>query len=138
MHISRTAYFLLGVIGFFVLYSCNRADELPGIKRRINEIAQRSAPQEQFHGIPPEGIGGDPILNRQKNRNISPIKIETYSVAQIATMPSQKLEGTQKETRKYWSTEAKAYAEKWENKGVMVEGYLVKARKSGPESANGN
>ena len=137
MHISRKFFLVLGFTCFF-LSSCNRSDELHGIKKHINEIAQNSAPQEDFGGVPPEGIGGDPISNKQKNRNIQPIKIEMYSVAQIASIPSQKLEGTEKDSRKYWSAEAKAYAEKWENKGVMVEGYLVKARQTGPESANGN
>lgn len=138
MHISRTCFFLLGFAALFVLSACNRTDEVHNIKKRINEIAQSSAPEEDFHGVPPQGIGGDPLLNRQKNRNVPPIKIENYSVAQIATIPSQKLERTNDDTRKYWSDGVKAYVEKWENKGVVVEGYFVKSRMSGSESANGN
>lgn len=91
-----------------------------------------------FNGIPPEGKGGDPLLNLQKNRTTIPEKLETYSVHQILAIPSTKLEGTDDNTRKYWSEEAKHYAAKWESKGVVVEGYLVKARESGRESANGN
>ncbi|HEY6170680.1 MAG TPA: hypothetical protein VIX80_00340 [Candidatus Kapabacteria bacterium] len=91
-----------------------------------------------FNGIPPEGKGGDPLLNLQKNRTTIPEKLETYSVHQILAIPSTKLEGTNDNTRKYWSDEAKQYAAKWESKGVVVEGYLVKARESGKESANGN
>ncbi len=91
-----------------------------------------------FNGIPPEGKGGDPLLNLQKNRTASPEKFESYSVHQILAIPSTKLEGTDDNTRKYWSDEAKQYAAKWESKGVVVEGYLIKARESGRESANGN
>jgi hypothetical protein len=90
-----------------------------------------------FNGIPPEGKGGDPLLNLQKNRTTIPEKLEPYSVGQILAIPSTKLEGTDDNTRKYWSDEAKQYAAKWESKGVIVEGYLVKARESGRESANG-
>jgi hypothetical protein len=39
--------------------------------------------------------------------------------------------------RASWEPEAKAYAAKWESKGIQVEGYLVKAREGGKESANG-
>lgn len=91
-----------------------------------------------FHGIPPEGKGGDPLLNMQKNRTALPEKTETYSIHQILAIPSTKLEGTNKDTRKYWSEQAKQYAAKWESKGVIVEGYLIKARESGRESANAN
>ncbi len=127
------------ILSIFCLFisACTKSEELPGLKRRINELVQKSAPQEKHDGIPPEGVGGDPLLNRQKNRDVSPMKIETYSIAQLLTIPSEKLRGTNDDTRKYWDADAKAYAEKWENKGVMVEGYITKARESGLESANG-
>lgn len=113
-----------------------------GTKRQKPQPPVYSGPTQDtslyFNGIPPEGKGGDPLLNLQKNRTTIPEKLETYSVHQILAIPSTKLEGTNDNTRKYWSDEAKQYAAKWESKGVSVEGYLVKARESGRESANGN
>lgn len=97
----------------------------------------RSDSSAYFHGIPLDGIGGDPILNRQKNRTTEPPKIETYSIAQVLAIPSSRLAGTQDSLRSGWDPEAKAYAAKWESKGIQVEGYLIKARESGKESANG-
>jgi hypothetical protein len=90
-----------------------------------------------FDGIPPEGIGGDPLLNLQKNRTALPEKFEQYSIPQIIAIPSQRLEEMGEKQRRNWSDEANKYAAKWENKGVMVEGYLIDAKRMGRESANG-
>lgn len=95
-----------------------------------------TAPKD-FHGIPPEGIGGDPLLNKQKNRWSAPAEVTTMTVSQIINLPHDELSKQGAKDRVRWSSAAAAQASESENKGVQVEGYLAKVRESDEETANG-
>jgi len=90
-----------------------------------------------FHGIPPEGIGGDPILNRQKNRWTPPDSIRDFSITDIFSFPHQELDIAGKKYRDSWSAAASAQVEQSERFGARVEGYLIAVKQTGPESCNG-
>jgi hypothetical protein len=94
------------------------------------------APKD-FHGIPPEGTGGDPNLNREKNRWAAPAAIEEMSVAQVIALPHDELSAMGRESRSRWSSAAAEQASANENRGVQVVGYLAHAKESGAEACNG-
>jgi len=95
-----------------------------------------TAPND-FHGIPPEGIGGDPELNREKNRWAASVDFAQLGVSQIISLPHDVLDAMGKEKRSRWSSSAIDQAAKNENRGIQVIGYLAHAKESGPESCNG-
>ena len=95
-----------------------------------------NAPSD-FHGIPPEGTGGDPNLNREKNRWAAPAAIEEMSVAQVIALPHDELSAMGRESRSRWSSAAAEQASANENRGVQVVGYLAHAKESGAEACNG-
>ena len=94
------------------------------------------APKD-FHGIPPEGTGGDPNLNREKNRWVAPAKILEMSVTQVIALSDNELSAMGKESRSKWSSAAVEQASANENRGVQVVGYLAHAKESGSEACNG-
>ncbi len=89
-------------------------------------------------GVPPEGIGGDPYLNIQKNRMSLPKKFEEYSVEQMIGLRHIILDGQGRQLRKNWTLEASRYLESMESIGARLTGYLIYAKESGPESCNGH
>ena len=95
-----------------------------------------SAPSD-FHGIPPEGTGGDPELNKEKNRWAASAEFIPLSVSQIISLPHDALDLTGKEKRSRWSSSAIDQASANENRGVQVVGYLAHAKESGSEACNG-
>lgn len=92
---------------------------------------------EFLSGIGPEGIGGDAILNRLKNRTTIPDEVSDYTVAQLIAIPNDVLYQEGRRRREKWYPSAKLYAEKIETRGSRVTGYLLRAKQSGIESANG-
>lgn len=83
---------------------------------------------------PPEGDGGDPILNRQKNRTADPPHPKTQAISAFLRENTPDLH-----TRKFrseFTPAQKAYVDAREKTGVMLEGYLLDAHQSGPETAN--
>jgi hypothetical protein len=86
-----------------------------------------------FHGCPPEGDGGDPELNRLKNRvdegNYTPVPFD--SIARLPWPP-----GVENNRRTRWSASDRATVARWEGIPVAVEGYLAAAKTQGPESPN--
>ncbi|MDP4229081.1 MAG: hypothetical protein Q8916_01600 [Bacteroidota bacterium] len=94
------------------------------------------APKD-FHGIPPEGTGGDPDLNRKKNRWVAPIDVTPMTVSQVIGLPHDDLSLMGKESRSKWSEAARAQAAASESRGIQVVGYLAHAKESGAESCNG-
>lgn len=94
------------------------------------------APKD-FHGIPPEGTGGDPDLNRQKNRWAAPAEAAEMSVSQVIALPHDELSLMGREMRSKWSTPAASQAAMNENRGIQVVGYLAHAKESGSETCNG-
>ena len=94
----------------------------------------RQSPQEiTFHGCPPEGDGGDPTLNRNKNRvdsgNFQPTAFNT-----ILNLPWPK--ATEKKAHADWSSADQQQVAQSEGLPVMVEGYFALARQEGPETPN--
>lgn len=83
---------------------------------------------------PPEGDGGDPILNRLKNRSLPPISVKPITVAQFMHDLTPNL-GTPK-YRNRFSAEQRAIVDGAERTAVALDGYLLAARQSGPESCN--
>ncbi|HYM21277.1 MAG TPA: hypothetical protein VEW28_09805 [Candidatus Kapabacteria bacterium] len=91
-----------------------------------------------FHGIPPEGDGGDAMLNKLKNRWSAPVSATPMSVDEIIGFTHNDLDNAGRGHRGEWSDDALAQASGKEKLGVTVEGYLIAAKESGPESCNGH
>ena len=107
-------------------------------KQEASQPQTAQAPGATFHGIPPEGDGGDPDLNKLKNRWTAPQTTRAYSVNDIMSFAHDKLDNAGRERRDRWSRAALAQASEYESQGVTVEGYLIAAKESGPESCNGH
>ena len=95
-------------------------------------------PGATFHGIPPEGDGGDPDLNKLKNRWTAPQTTHAYSVEDIISFPHDAIDNEGREHRERWNNSAASQAGKFESQGVTVEGYLIAAKESGQEACNGH
>jgi hypothetical protein len=100
----------------------------------LPDMPNKPEPKEiTFQGCPPEGDGGDPALNRLKNRvdqgNYVPVSFD--AIASL-TWPN----GTERRDRADWSAEDTAAIARYEGIPVAVEGYLAAATESGPESTN--
>jgi len=97
----------------------------------------RSGAPEQLAGVGPDGTDGDPILNRLKNRATAPATVKDYNVDQIIAIPNDILEQEGRRQRSNWYPAARLHAQQYESLGARVTGYIVKAKQSGLESANG-
>jgi hypothetical protein len=87
-----------------------------------------------FKGCPPEGDGGDPALNRLKNRvdeanNYYPIPFDA-----LVQLPWPK--AVERKDRDKWSSGDAEAVSRYEGIPVSVEGYLAKSTLEGPESCN--
>ena len=77
-----------------------------------------------FEGCPPEGEGGDPLLNLLKNRDIVPPIISPFEIGDlIATLP-QDLPTSRRKNWKQVDTDRAAI---WESKGVLVDAHRSEA-----------
>ncbi|MBI1822752.1 MAG: hypothetical protein HYR80_01340 [Nitrospirae bacterium] len=83
---------------------------------------------------PPEGNGGDRILNRLKNRMVPPTTYEEMAVNQFLSSLTPDLH-TPKYRNKF-SLAALHYVDQNEKRGIALVGYLIAAKQSGPESTN--
>ncbi len=90
-----------------------------------------------FHNLPPEGIGGDPALNRQKNRWAQPTSYNDVTIDQVMSFSHGALSDAGEKDRSKWSSSAIAEAHEHEDQGVRLEGYILAAKESGLESCNG-
>jgi hypothetical protein len=86
-----------------------------------------------FRGCPPEGDGGDPQLNRLKNR-IDDGNYITVPFDTIARLPWPS--GVEDNRHSRWSAHDRAAVSRYEGIPVAVEGYLAGAKVEGPESPN--
>jgi hypothetical protein len=87
-----------------------------------------------FKGCPPEGDGGDPELNRLKNRvdeanNYYPVPFD--ALVQL-TWPKS----IERKDRAKWPGSDKEAVSRYEGIPVSVEGYLARSTLEGPESCN--
>ena len=87
-----------------------------------------------FGGCPPEGDGGDPALNRLKNRIDSAAWIPVSLERLIALpWPSNVVRHRQRSEWRWLDATAVA---RYEGMPFVVEGYVAGASQSGPESTN--
>jgi len=86
-----------------------------------------------FNGCPPEGDGGDPDLNRLKNR------IDDGEFVDVPFDAVEKLEWPQTVERRHranWSASDTVTVSRYEGLPLAVEGYLAGSKQEGPESPN--
>lgn len=100
----------------------------------LPDMPNKPKPQSStFHGCPPQGDGGDPIMNTLKNRidegNYVPVSFDAIF---NLTWPK----AVEHRDRSTWSAEDTAAIAKSEGIPVIVEGYIYGAKESGSESAN--
>ncbi len=106
-------------------------------KSPIVATTEESVAPRILDGIPPEGTGGDPDLNRQKNRASLPKKLDEYDVDQIIALRHNLLDPQGRKHRTEFSGESQKYLESMESIGARLTGYLIYAKESGLESCNG-
>ncbi len=97
------------------------------------EVAKPAPIAKTFHGCPPPGDGGDPVLNTLKNR-VDETAWQPSTVAAILSYTWPK--AIEYQPRSRWSKSDAAAIARYEGAPVQVEGYLVDAKKMGPESCN--
>jgi hypothetical protein len=105
--------------------------------KKISSVREAAVAPETIGGVGIDGTRGDAELNREKNRFTKPLDVSDLTIEDILHTPVLLLEQAGKHKRKNWSQNATEYAEEEEHRGVRVEGYLVHAKESGPESCNG-
>jgi hypothetical protein len=94
---------------------------------------------EEWEGCAVAGDGGDPALNRLKNRTDSAHTYYPTSAGEIITLPKPV---TKKTLRSKWTAPAKAVQRRYEGIPVQAEGYLAVqgkiygVREEGAESPN--
>ena len=122
------------LIGGALLYSYFRRPSAPTLTTSLPVMREKPRPVDrEFRGCPPEGDGGDPDLNRLKNRiddgNYIPVQFD--AVEQLQWPP-----GVERERRSKWSSADTEAVERYEGLPVAVEGYLAGSKLEGPESPN--
>src|SRR5260221_5545439 len=108
--------------------------QAPHSSSGLPALSFKHTPKEiTFQGCPPEGDGGDPILNKNKNRvddgNYQPVAFNT-----ILKLPWP--QETERKAHSEWSQSAPDEVAKAEGLPVLVEGFLALARQEGPETPN--
>jgi hypothetical protein len=83
---------------------------------------------------PAEGMGGDTILNRLKNRALEPRQAAPQTVPGFLRSLTPDL-GTG-HSRAHFTAAQRAYVEPRERQALALEGYLLDAKQSGPEACN--
>src|SRR5579872_3059885 len=120
----RRVFFLFSA--GLVLASCHTQNtETPSV----------SAPKD-FHGIPPQGTGGDSLLNIQKNRWVAPQYFTDVTVPDMINFPHDLLTAMGSEERYKWTPAAAAQAAGSESRGVRLSGYIIAAKEAGNETCN--
>src|SRR5205809_7102032 len=80
------------------------------IPKKTQTVVRESAvAPETIGGLSTEGKGGDPLLNRQKNRYTIPLDVSEMSAANIIQIPSQLVSGQLRSHRDDWPTSALEY-----------------------------
>ena len=97
-------------------------------------FAKAEPPPTEFKGCPAEGDGGDPELNRLKNRADEPPEYVDAPFASILALPYP--QGKGKQSRRRWTDADRASIAPYEGTPVRVVGYLADARRTDPESSN--
>ncbi len=93
---------------------------------------------KDFHGIPPDGIGGDSLLNIQKNRWLAPKSYIDMTPADVMNLPQDILQSMGARDRRNWTSAAADQATLSEMLAVRVTAYLIADKEEGNETCNGN
>ncbi len=111
-----------------------RPDTSPPPAAGLPDMAVKPKPVSlPFHDCPPEGDGGDPILNRLKNRSDEGSYVPVAHEA-ILKLPWPKR--IERRDRDNWSAADARQVARYEGIPISVEGYLAGAKEEGPESPN--
>jgi hypothetical protein len=99
------------------------------------EMANKPTPREVvYKGCPPEGDGGDPALNRLKNRVDEASEYFSVPFDSVVQLPWPK--AIERKDRDRWAAaDAEAIA-RYEGIPISVEGFLARSKKEGEESCN--
>ena len=89
---------------------------------------------QDFHGCPTEGKGGDPVLNRLKNRTEIPGMFEEVQFEDLTGLDVP--QGVSKKHRDQWPQSTLEALAPQEQRSVQVVGYLLKVKLEGRESSN--
>jgi hypothetical protein len=132
--LKRIYYPLFGLLialGMSVMYLVLNDEPIPFV------TSEQGIAPDILSGVGREGLGGDPILNRMKNRISEPVTIRDFTVPQVIGIINDVLMQEGRRQRKNWYPSARLFAEEKESWGVRVTGYLIRAKQSGVESGNG-
>lgn len=100
----------------------------------LPEMAAKPRPVPgSYKGCPPEGDGGDPALNRLKNRidegQYVPVNFEAIAALNWP-------ENTERTRRANWAQADATAIARYEGLPVSIEGYVASSKQEGPESPN--
>lgn len=106
-------------------------------QKSTNDSIQQMDSGTSFKDCPPEGLGGgNALLNRLKNRDKEPPSYESKTIEELITLRPQLIVAAGEKNRASWSQISLDEAAKYESRGIVVEGYLLKVKQSGVESCN--
>ncbi|MFL6213665.1 MAG: hypothetical protein ACJ74J_07180 [Blastocatellia bacterium] len=99
------------------------------------DMATKPKPKEVvYKGCPPEGDGGDPELNRLKNRVDEADQYFAVDFDSVVQLPWPKT--IEHKDRDRWSAADTEAIARYEGIPISVEGFLASSKKEGPESCN--
>src|ERR1051326_8852752 len=78
-----------------------------------------------FSGCPPQGSGGDPDLNRRKNRDFAPPTFTTTTAEAIKANHTTRAETQGHAHRSAWTSAARAEVQSTANTGGSAEGLII-------------
>ncbi|MGA7733083.1 MAG: lamin tail domain-containing protein [Chloroflexia bacterium] len=134
---------LVGVAAVFLLRPAMNFDWLaaqptatappPGTPIFGTDLGKPKPVVDYYKGCPPSGDGGDPLLNTLKNR-IDETTWEPVTAQTLLSIPwPEAIEGR---PRSRWSEADKEEVARYEGTPIQLEGYLISAKKQGPETCN--
>jgi hypothetical protein len=117
-------------VSFLALLSLLPAAHRAGHHKHRSSDEPAVSPQS----CPPEGRGGDPLLNRQKNRDSDPARVEAMDFEKFAALPVERF--AQKLPRARWPGWLAKEIAAQEQRAVSLAGFVMAVKSEGAESAN--
>jgi hypothetical protein len=129
------AVIVVTFLGSFLLVTYLRSRSIKPVKSSAPpDMPNKPQPlPRSFTGCPPEGDGGDPAMNRLKNR---------VDEGQYISVPFDAVETLEwpntieRRRRADWNSGDTATVARYEGLPIVIDGYLAGARQEGPESPN--
>jgi hypothetical protein len=139
---ALTALVVLLILGAFFVYRTIRRMPHPGPGPTVGvprggfpEMKDKPKPKQVvYKGCPPEGDGGDPALNRLKNRVDE--ADEYFAVPFDSLAQLQWPKAIERRDRDKWSAADTEAVARYEGLPIAIEGYLSRSKKEGEESCN--